>query len=88
MQAAELYHLSNGFTTARAIYAGASAQFTVWLFDYGKQLFETTFLWCALVVFSSCSSCFQSQTAWVKNADAPFKPGLNFARRRETGKLI
>ena len=23
------------------------------------------------VVFSSCSGCFQSQTAWVKNTDAP-----------------
>jgi len=31
--------------------SGASAQFTVWLFDYGKQLFETTFLWRTLVVF-------------------------------------
>jgi len=23
------------------------------------------------VVFTSCSGCFQSQNAWVKNADAP-----------------
>jgi len=55
------------------------SKFTVWLFDYGKQLFETTFLCCALVVFSSCSGCFQSQTARVKNADTPFAYWLAIA---------
>ena len=33
------------------------------------------------VVFSSCSGCFQSQTGWVKNTDAPSAfPGAVFRK--------